>query len=544
VTDPQALGQALRAADAWRRERRQFSQHTLDRAAALKAVNEIGIALSAERNQDRLLELILTRARHLVAADAGSLYLVRKDAQEHHYLYFALAQNDSISAPWKASVIPLNPHSVAGAVALRGEVVVVDDAYTLPTDGWLHHDQSFDQRFHYRTRSLVGIPLLTREGGVLGVLQLINRKPRAGVPLAIPRVAQEVLPFSPADVELLRSLASQAAVSLENSRLYEDIQQLFEGFVRAAVMAIEQRDPTTSGHSARVADGTIALARRVERLERGPWAGARFSEEGVRELRYAALLHDFGKVAVRENVLTKALKLFDEELATLQGRFRLARASHHARRLQDWLQEALHDPEGMRQRIPHLQADLQRELAEFDTMLQVVLHANQPNVTEEGDYSALAAIRQRDFVDADGQRHSLLTDHEVQILSLRRGNLTLHERQEIEKHVTHSFNFLRTIPWTRDLARVPDLAGRHHEKLDGSGYPQGLTADDIPLGTRMMTIADIYDALIARDRPYKKALPLERALSILENEAKAGKLDASLVQLWIDGKAWEDIGTS
>jgi len=542
VTDPQALGQALRAADAWRRERAQFSQHAVDRAAALKAVNEIGIALSSERNQDRVLELILTRARHLVAADAGSIYLVRKGEQEHRYLYFALAQNDSISAPWKASVIPLNPHSVAGAVALRGEVVVVDDAYTLPTDGRLHHDQSFDQRFHYRTRSLVGIPLSMREGEVLGVLQLINRKPRAGVPLAVPSVAQEVLPFSPTDVELLRSLASQAAVSLENSHLYEDIQQLFEGFVRAAIMAIEQRDPTTSGHSFRVADGTLSLARRVERLERGLWAGARFSAEELRELRYAALLHDFGKVAVRENVLTKALKLFDEELVTLRGRFMLARASHRTRRLQGWLQEALHDPEGMRQRLPHLEADMQRELADFDAMLQVVLHANQPNVTEEGDYSALAAIHQREFVDPDGQRHMLLTDREVQMLSLRRGNLTLHERQEIEKHVVHSFNFLRTIPWTKDLARVPVLAGRHHEKLDGSGYPQGLTADDIPLGTRMMTIADIYDALVARDRPYKKALPLEHALSILEAEAKAGKLDTTLVQLWIEAKAWEDIG--
>ena len=201
----------------------------------------------------------------------------RRVTPEHHYLYFALAQNDSIKAPWKASVIPLNPHSVAGAVALRGEVVVIDDVYALPADGPLRHDQSFDQRFHYRTRSVVGIPLATREDEVLGVLQLINRKPRAGVPLADPTTATEVLPFSAADVELLRSLASQAAVSLENSRLYEDIQQLFEGFVRAAIMAIEQRDPTTSGHSFRVADGTLSLARRVERLERGQWAGVRFS---------------------------------------------------------------------------------------------------------------------------------------------------------------------------------------------------------------------------------------------------------------------------
>jgi HD-GYP domain-containing protein (c-di-GMP phosphodiesterase class II) len=542
ITDAQALAQALRAADAWRRERAQFSQHTLDRAAALKAVNEIGIALSSERDPDRLLELILTRARRLVAADAGSLYLIKKGEHEERYLYFALAQNDSIIAPWKASVIPLNPHSVAGAVAMRGEVVVVDDVYTLPADGWLHHDQSFDQRFHYRTRSVVGIPLSTREDEVLGVLQLMNRKVRADVPLAVPGAAEEVLPFSAADVELLRSLASQAAVSLENSRLYEDIQQLFEGFVYAAVTAIEQRDPTTSGHSFRVADGTLSLARRVERLARGPWAGVRFSTEELRELRYAALLHDFGKVAVKEHVLTKALKLFDDELATLQERFRLARASHRAERLQSWLQEALRDPERMRQRLPQLEIDLQGELANFDAMLQVVLHANQPNVTEAGDYSILEAIQQRGFVDPDGQHRPLLTDREVQILSLRRGTLTPHERQEIEKHVTHSFNFLRTIPWTRDLARVPDLAGRHHEKLDGSGYPQGLAATDIPLGTRMMTIADIYDALVARDRPYKKALPLERALSILEAEAQAGKLDVSLVQLWIEAKAWEDIG--
>jgi HD-GYP domain-containing protein (c-di-GMP phosphodiesterase class II) len=542
ITDAQALEQALRAADAWRRERAQFAQHMLDRAEALKTVNEIGIALSSERDPNRLLELILTRARRLVAADAGSLYLLKKGAQEDRYLYFALAQNDSITAPWKASVIPLNPHSVAGAVAMRGEVVVVDDAYMLPADGWLQHDQSFDQRFHYRTRSVVGIPLSTREGEILGVLQLMNRKVRADVLLAPPGAAAEVLPFSPADVELLRSLASQAAVSLENSRLYEDIQQLFEGFVYAAVTAIEQRDPTTSGHSFRVADGTLALARRVERLDRGQWASARFSPEDLRELRYAALLHDFGKVAVKENVLTKALKLFDDELAILQDRFMLARASHRAERLQRWLQEALRDPEGMRQRLPQLESDLQGELATFDAMLQVVLHANQPNVIETGEYSVLEAIGEREFVDPDGQHRPLLTDREVHILSLRQGNLTPHERQEIEKHVTHSFNFLRTIPWTRDLARVPELAGRHHEKLDGSGYPQGLTADDIPLGTRMMTIADIYDALVAHDRPYKKALPLEQALSILEAEAKAGKLDVALVQLWIEAKAWEDIG--
>jgi HD-GYP domain-containing protein (c-di-GMP phosphodiesterase class II) len=488
-----------------------------------------------------LLDLILSRARHLVAADAGSLYLVEKDAQGNLYLCFTLAQNESVSAPWKASRLPLTQNSVAGAVAQGNTVMVIDDAYALPVDGPIHHDHSFDTRFGYRTRSVVGIPLATRDGEVLGVLQLINRKALAGVPLADPKTAAEVVPFSPADVELLRSLASQAAVSLENSRLYEGIQQLFEGFVHAAVTAIEQRDPTTSGHSFRVADGTLALARRVERLDRGPWAGVRFSVEEVRELRYAALLHDFGKVGVREKVLTKAHKLYEEQLENLRYRFLLARMSHRAERFETWLHAALQDPDGMRQRLPQLSAELRQELTTFDTMLRTVLAANQPNVVAEGDFSTLETIRQWEFIDSFGIRRNLLTAGEMQALSLRRGSLNPEERAEIESHVTNSYHFLRTIPWTKDLARVPELAYGHHEKLDGSGYPRGLAGDAIPLGVRMMTIADIFDALTASDRPYKKAMPLEVALGILEAEARAGKLDTTLVQLWIEARAWEDI---
>ena len=299
---------------------------------------------------------------------------------------------------------------------------------------------------------------------------------------------------------------------------------------------------TTSGHSFRVADGTLSLARRVERLERGLWAGARFSAEDLRELRYAALLHDFGKVAVRENVLTKALKLFDEELVTLRGRFMLA--------------------------VPHIAPGASRAGCRKPCMIlrgcvsvyhswrltwsgswPILRLCSRSCSTPTSQTSSRRETTQRSKRSVSENLWilmgsvSLLTDREVQMLSLRRGNLTSHERQEIEKHVTHSFNFLWTIPWTKDLARVPDLAGRHHEKLDGSGYPQGLSTNDIPIGTRMMTIADIYDALVARDRPYKKALSLEGALSILEAEAKAGQLDASLVQLWIEAKAWEDIGT-
>jgi response regulator RpfG family c-di-GMP phosphodiesterase len=252
-------------------------------------------------------------------------------------------------------------------------------------------------------------------------------------------------------------------------------------------------------------------------------------------------LHDFGKVGVREKVLTKACKLYEEELENLQHRFLLARTAHCAKRFEAWLQAALQDPEAMQQRLPHLYTELHQEFANFEAMLRTIETANQPNITAEGNFSELQAIRHQEFELYDGTRFTLLTEEELQALSLPRGNLTAAERAEIESHVTHSYHFLRTIPWTRELARVPELAYGHHERLDGSGYPRGLAGDKIPLGVRIMTIIDIFDALTANDRPYKKAMPVEGALSILEAEAREGKLDASLVRLWIDARVWEGI---
>jgi HD-GYP domain-containing protein (c-di-GMP phosphodiesterase class II) len=176
-------------------------------------------------------------------------------------------------------------------------------------------------------------------------------------------------------------------------------------------------------------------------------------------------------------------------------------------------------------------------------MQRMIMAANQPNIIAAGDYSALENFRHWEFVDALGRRNSILTEGELRALSLRRGTLTPEERAEIESHVTHSYHFLRTIPWTKDLARVPELAYGHHEKLDGSGYPRGLVGDQIPLGARMMSIVDIFDALTASNRPYKKAIQPSQALSILESEAREGKLDNSLVQLWISSRAWEEITT-
>jgi hypothetical protein len=292
-------------------------------------------------------------------------------------------------------------------------VVNIADVYALsPADPFLH-DNSFDVRFGYRTRSVVGIPLATRDGQVIGVLQLINRKRRAGVPLEDPTQATEVTPFRDIDVDILCSLASLAAVSLETSRLYHEIGQLFEGFVHASVTTIEQRDPTMSGHSFRVAEGTIALAKRVERLERGPWAGTRFTAEDMRELRYAALLHDFGKVSVPEKVLTKSRKLYDEQLCQIEDRFRLAVALHRAAQFEAWLHTALDDPEQVRERLPQLMEELAEHAYELDCMLGLIHDANQPNIIMAGDYSSLGTIRRRRFLDLQGLPQPLLTEQEV-----------------------------------------------------------------------------------------------------------------------------------
>ena len=543
MSDSEAFGRALRTADAWRCDRRQFTTKVSKWDETVERAKELAIALTAERDPQRLLALILSRTREFVPSDAGSLYLVQQDAHGQPCLRFALAQNDSVKAPWQESTVPLKTTSIAGAVAASGHVVNIDDVYALsPTDPF-HHDNSFDLRFGYRTRSVVGIPLATRDGQVIGVLQLINRKRRAGVPLEEPTQAAEVIPFQDVDVDMLCSLASLAAVSLETSLLYSEIEQLFEGFVRASVTTIEQRDPTTSGHSCRVAEGTIALAKRVERLERGPWAGTRFTAEDMRELRYAALLHDFGKVSVPEKVLTKSRKLYDDQLRQIEERFRLAAISHRAAQFEAWLHAALDDPESIREQLPQLMEELEEHMYELDCMLCLIHAANQPNIIMAGDYSSLDAIHRRRFLDIQGLSQPLLTKQEVHALSIGRGTLTPQERKEIETHVTHSYNFLRMIPWTRDLARVPDLAYGHHEKLDGSGYPRGLAGDDISLGVRMMTIADIFDALTAHDRPYKKSMSLNEALHLLEKQAQDGEIDASLVQLWIEARVWEDIQT-
>ena len=339
---------------------------------------------------------------------------------------------------------------------------------------------------------------------------------------------------------LVVSLASQAAVALENSHLYDEIRQLFEGFVRASVVAIEARDPATSGHSFRVANLTVALAEAADRVDGGPFADIRFTREDMRTIRYASLLHDFGKVGVREEVLVKAKKLHPSQIDRVRQRFRLAQRTLQWKASQARLDFVIaNGVDAYRERLEAFDAELASEIGRLDRQLQEIELANEPNVLPEGTFERLREIATSTFREVDGTLQPLLQEEEVHWLSLRKGSLSERERQQIESHVLHTYRFLRQIPWTREIRRIPAIALGHHEKLNGTGYPHKLSAPDIPIQTRMMTISDIFDALSAADRPYKKAVPVERALQILEGVVKDGELDPNLFDLFIEARVYD-----
>jgi HD-GYP domain-containing protein (c-di-GMP phosphodiesterase class II) len=514
-----------------------------DRRRELGELTDVGVALSTERDLIKLLDLILTQARRITGSDAGSLYLTERDEEgAAKSLRFRFAQNYTLPAlPLRESTVPIDHSSVAGYVAATAEPLVIADVYLLPDNVTYKQNRSFDERFHYRTKSMLVIPMKTHKDEVIGVLQLINRKRNPETRLTSPEITEdEVLPYDTRAVELVSALASQAAVGIENSRLYEDIERLFEGFVTAAVTAIESRDPTTSGHSGRVATLTVGLAEAVDRGGEGTYRGVRFTREQLRELRYAGLLHDFGKVGVREQVLVKQKKLYPQDLEIIRHRFAYLMQEADLAYERERAEYLLHHGEaGYVESVKRINDERRQKRERLYHFLDTVTKANEPTVLPEGSFEELTALSREVYTDFDGSQKPLLEGEELKFLMIRRGNLDDRERREIESHVTHTYRFLEQIPWTRELRNIPSIAFGHHEKLNGRGYPRAITAAQIPIQTRMMTISDIFDALTASDRPYKRAVPLERALDILQAEAKEGMLDPELLKTFVDAKVFD-----
>ena len=517
----------------------------------VKYILSISRELNGERNIERLLNLILTKAREVTNADAGSLYQVEAkngEVKNGGTLHFKITQNDSIRQNLSEFTLPINEKSIVGNAVLHQTAVNIPDLYDLSPNAAENpfgatHDRSFDQRINYETHSILTVPMFNISHQVIGVIQLINRKRDRNARLNSPEAfVTQVMPFDRRDEEYAEIVAQQAGIAFENAMMAQEIHDLFKGFVKASVTAIEKRDPTTSGHSHRVAKLTVSLAEMVNKTSSGPLANVRFSTEQLREIEYASLLHDFGKLGVRESVLVKAKKLYPWQFDLVQERFELIKSSYeidYLRRVVKCYQEPHTLPPGVS--IEEFAADRDLRMKEIDELLGFIRKCNEPTVLEQGGFGRLKDIANMAFDDLRNKKRPFLLSDELSALSVSRGSLTREEFAEIQSHVSHTYDFLRQIPWGRTLSDVPQIAAKHHEYLDGSGYPTGAEASEIPMQSRIMTISDIFDALTASDRPYKKAVPVEKALAIIETEVKQGKCDPYLFQVFIESKCYTQV---
>ena len=529
------------------------NESAAEKTDLIEKLLDIGAALSSAQDLGELLNLILSKSREITYSDAGSVYLV-DNSQETSKLLFKVAQNGSKPRlSFKEFTLPLTDKSLAGYVAITGQSLNLSDAYDLPSGVPYQLDTSFDRDINYRTCSVMVLPMQNRQGETIGVLQLINRKTKADTVLTADNAWESTQQYSDWEERIVRSLASQAAISIERNQLQESIEHLFEGFVKASVQVIEARDPCTYGHSERVAALTVRLSEEVNTVSSGRLRSVYFNNRQIQEIRYAALLHDFGKIGVSEAVLTKQKKLYPAQLEIIRHRFGLAQRTMEMECVQSKYKYLLEHSAYRKHPSQEPECAQCQEIEQLDTKLaeaktrlaeywEVLLEANEPHVLAAEPLAQLREISQQTYRDIDGAKKPLLSPDEILQLMVSRGNLTPEERAEIESHVTHTYDFLKQINWTKDLKNVPEIAYGHHEKLDGTGYPRGLKKSEIPIQAQLMTIADIYDALTAGDRPYKRALRTDAAMKILRQEAAHNKINADLLELFDHRQVFSVLG--
>ena len=535
---PAALREILRMGlqnAVLRQEVTQLQEQARGQHRQFEELNRIGIALSAERDIGKLQEFILTTMRQLTNADGASLWLKNDEGTK---LRLSSSQNHSLDKDtYQDFTVPVDETTVVGYTVIQGTSQIYDDAYN-PPPGKPPGGRGFDEKFGYRTKSMLTVPMRNYNNDVVGAVQLINAKRRFDTRLAIESVEAEVVSFRPEDLEMVESIASQAAVALDNKSLLDEIQNLFDSFVTASVTAIEQRDPATGGHSGRVEILTTGIAHALNDIAAGKYGEVRFNDDQLKELKYACLLHDFGKVGVHEQVLVKAKKLPPGQLEAIQSRFDglhwSAVARHVNKKFAVARAEGFDSP-----KLAQIDLALEEELSRLRGSIDAIASANEPTWLPEDKAGTLDRLRDETYTDVSGKVHPVLDPQEFTFLSIRKGTLDEQEWIEMKSHVTRSYEFLLKIRWTPVMQRIPDYAFGHHEKLDGSGYPNGLRASEIPLQTRMMTISDMYDALTARDRPYKKAVPADTALRYLHEDAAKGQLDPDLLEVFIYKRIYE-----
>lgn len=507
----------------------------------LEQLNDIGASLSVERNIALLLEKILLAAKGITQADGGTLYLLSDDKQR---LRFEIVRTDSLHIAFGGSSgqpisgsfpdLPLyqpdglpNNNMIAAYAAISGNTVNIADAYQ--ADGFdFSGTRHFDEHTGYRSQSFLTVPMKNHEGEIIGVLQLINATdPSTG----------RVTVFSPADQRLAESLASQAAIALTNRQLIEQLEALFESLITVINLAIDEKSPHTAGHCQRVPELTMMLADAVDAIDDGPLADFRLTDKDRYELRIAALMHDCGKVTTPVHVVDKATKLqtlFDR-IHLLDTRFEVVRRDAEVRKWQEIANgQSAADAE---QRYVDFcgQLDVDREF------LRKANVGGERMRDEDIERIALMSTRYR-WRNPAGEEVPFLSDDEVLNLSIRAGTLTGAEREIINHHIVATIRMLEQLPWPKHLKNVPEYAGGHHERMDGKGYPKGLKREEMSWQARMMGIADIFEALTAKDRPYKDAMKLSQALSIMENFKNGGHIDPDLYDVFVKQQVYRRYG--
>ncbi len=500
-------------------------------------LNEIGIALSAETDTPRLLELIMMGAKSLTHADGGSLYFLNK-----RELTFEIISNDTLDLQMGGTsgnqitfpAIPLdvdgqeNHGNVVTHCVLTGQTINIADAYH--EDGFdFSGTRDFDSKTGYRTRSMLTFPLKDHEQEIIGVLQLIN---------ATDEESGEVIEFSEVDQQLAESLASQAAVALTQQRLISELQTLFESFIRMIASAIDDKSPYTGGHCRRIPVLTMMLANAVDAADDGPLQGFRISEKDRYELETAAWLHDCGKVVTPEYVMDKATKLetIYDRIHELETRFEVLRRDAEI----DYLKGCLQPGVSAASRV-ELEGKYQQACQRFSEDFEFLRKANIGGEFMSDEHVArVEQLAQIQWIDASGTRRALLSEDEVLNLSIQRGTLNDAEREVINNHIVATIKMLESLPFPKNLQNVPEYAGGHHEKMDGTGYPRGLKRDEMSVQARIMAIADIFEALTASDRPYKKGKKLSECLKIMGFMKQDGHIDPDIFDIFIKQRVYLD----
>lgn len=505
----------------------------------LERLNAIGVALSAEQNTNRLLEIILLGAQELTHADGGTLYTLHEQSLKFEILRnttLNIAMGGTTAQPIPFAPLPLyldngapNLNMVAAHCAIQQTTINIEDAYS-PEQGFdFSGTRAFDERTGYHSQSFLTVPMRNHENEVIGVLQLINAKDPA---------TQSIIPFSDSHQRLVESLASQAAIALSNHRLIEGLKSLFESFIKLIADAIDEKSPYTGGHCQRVPVLTMMLAEAAIQSQHPTFKDFHLNAQELYELKIAAWLHDCGKVTTPESIMDKATKLetiFDR-IHLIDERFELLKSQREANHLRKVIELQAKGKTINPKHLAHEINVIKKQLDDDKNFIRKVNYGSESMSPD--DQARVRAIANYQYQNEAGQSVKFLSDDETYNLTIPKGTLTPEERQIINNHIVVTINMLESLPYPKGLRRVPEYAGGHHERMDGTGYPKGLTREQMSIPARMMGVADIFEALTSKDRPYKKAKTLSDTLNILGNMKLNQHIDADVFDLFIREKIY------